>query len=208
MDRCGSTTTTWGSGRSCGTGSSARTGSPPRSCRTRRARRRGAATTGRSPRRGAAPPPAAGGVAVDGEIRRGPVRMALLYRWAQRHTARPVKACIGAGPVQLSTLAHFRAGPVKDRYQLSRALADVFRAEVAEVVEAGCKHIQLEDLGAWMPHLSGLKDYDWVCEIVERTLGETPPGVERSWHFCKGNAWGNKLDGMTRSEEHTSELQS
>jgi 5-methyltetrahydropteroyltriglutamate--homocysteine methyltransferase len=32
---------------------------------------------------------------------------------------------------------------------------------------------------------------------VNRTLGETPPGVERSWHFCKGNAWGNTLDGMT-----------
>lgn len=139
----------------------------------------------------------AGGVAVEGDIRRGPVRMAVLYRWAQRHTARPIKACIGAGPVQLSTLAYFRGGPVKNRYELSRALAEVFRAEIAEVVEAGCKHIQLEDLGAWMPYLSGDSDYDWVCEIVERTLGETPPGVERAWHFCKGNAWGNKLDGMT-----------
>jgi 5-methyltetrahydropteroyltriglutamate--homocysteine methyltransferase len=139
----------------------------------------------------------AGGVAVDGEIRRGPVRMALLYRWAQGHTGKPIKACIGAGPVQLSTLAHFRAGPIKDRYALSRALADIFRAEIAEVVEAGCKHIQLEDLGAWMPHLSGDKDYDWVCEVVDRTLGETPPGVERAWHFCMGNAWGNKLEGMT-----------
>ena len=30
--------------------------------------------------------------------------------WAQRHTQRPIKACIGAGPVQLSTLAHFASG--------------------------------------------------------------------------------------------------
>jgi 5-methyltetrahydropteroyltriglutamate--homocysteine methyltransferase len=139
----------------------------------------------------------AGGVAVEGEIARGPVRMALLHRWAQRHTARPIKACIGAGPVQLSTLAHFRGGPIKNRYDLSRALADVFRAEIAEVVEAGCKHIQLEDLGAWIPHLSGARDYEWVCEIVERTLGETPPGVERAWHFCLGNAWGNQMEAMT-----------
>jgi 5-methyltetrahydropteroyltriglutamate--homocysteine methyltransferase len=139
----------------------------------------------------------AGGVAVDGDIKRGPVRMALLYRWAQHHTGRPIKACIGAGPVQLSTLAYFRAGPVKNRYELSRALADVFRAEIAEVVEAGCKHVQLEDLGAWMPHLSGEKDYDWVCDVIDRTIGEAPAGVERTWHFCKGNAWGNKVDGMT-----------
>jgi 5-methyltetrahydropteroyltriglutamate--homocysteine methyltransferase len=136
-------------------------------------------------------------VAVDGEIARGPVRMALLYTWAQAHTGRPIKACIGAGPVQLSTLAHFRGGPVKNRYELSRALAEVFRAEIGEVVDAGCKHVQLEDLGAWMPHLSGTKDYDWVNEIVDRTMAEIPPGVERAWHFCMGNAWGNKLEGMT-----------
>jgi 5-methyltetrahydropteroyltriglutamate--homocysteine methyltransferase len=123
--------------------------------------------------------------------------MALLYRWAQHHTPKPIKACIGAGPVQLSTLAHFRAGPIKNRYDLSRALAEVFRAEIAEVIAAGCQHIQLEDLGAWMPHLSGDKDYDWVCETVERTFGDTPAGVERAWHFCMGNAWGNKLEGMT-----------
>jgi 5-methyltetrahydropteroyltriglutamate--homocysteine methyltransferase len=139
----------------------------------------------------------AGGVGVDGPIERGPVRMELIYRWAQAHTQKPIKACIGAGPVQLSTLAHFRGGPVKNRYDLSRALADVFRAEIGEVVGAGCKHIQLEDLGAWMPHLSGEKDYDWVTDIVDRTMAEIPQGVERSWHFCMGNAWGNKLEGMT-----------
>jgi 5-methyltetrahydropteroyltriglutamate--homocysteine methyltransferase len=139
----------------------------------------------------------AGGVAVDGEIKRGPVRMALLYRWAQHHTRKPIKACIGAGPVQLSTLAHFRGGPVKNRYDLSRALAEIFRAEIAEVIEAGCQHVQLEDLGAWMPHLTGAKDYDWVCETVDRTFGETPPGVERAWHFCMGNAWGNQMEGLT-----------
>jgi len=140
----------------------------------------------------------AGGVAVEGPIERGPVRMALLYQWASRHTTRPIKACVGAGPIQLSTLAYFKAGPVKDRYQLSRALADVFRAEIAELVEAGCKHVQLEDLGAWMPHLSGDKDWAWVTETVDRVMAEIPTGVERAWHFCLGNAWGNKLEGMTR----------
>ena len=139
----------------------------------------------------------AGGVAVTGPIERGPVRMELFYRWAQSHTDRPIKACIGAGPVQLSTLAYFKDGPVKNRYELSRALADVFKAEIGEVVSAGCKFIQLEDLGAWMPHLSGEKDYDWVTDIVDRTMSEIPQGVERAWHFCMGNAWGNKLEGMT-----------
>src|SRR5690606_10000186 len=75
----------------------------------------------------------AGGVAVRGPIARGPVRMAYLYRLAQRLTARPVKACVGAGPVQLSTLAHFEGGPIEDRYQLADALAGVFAAEIADL---------------------------------------------------------------------------
>jgi 5-methyltetrahydropteroyltriglutamate--homocysteine methyltransferase len=142
----------------------------------------------------------AGGVGVDGPIERGPVRMALIYGWAQRHTHKPIKACVGAGPVQLATLAHFRGGPTgtpKNRYELAKALADVFRAEIKELVEAGCKHIQLEDLGAWMPHLSGDKDWAWVSETIDRTMADIPAGVERAWHFCLGNAWGNKLEGMT-----------
>jgi 5-methyltetrahydropteroyltriglutamate--homocysteine methyltransferase len=141
----------------------------------------------------------AGGVAVRGEIRRGPVRMAFLYQLAQARTARPVKACVGAGPVQLSTLAHFESGPIRDRYQLSRALADVFRAEIAELIAAGCRYIQLEDLGAWIPTLSGEKDFAWVAEIVNHTLAgaRAAAGVRTAWHFCMGNAWGNKLEGMT-----------
>jgi 5-methyltetrahydropteroyltriglutamate--homocysteine methyltransferase len=140
----------------------------------------------------------AGGVAVEGPIERGSARMALIYQWAQRHTQKPIKACVGAGPVQLSTLAYFKSGPVKNRYDLSAALADVFRAEIAELVTAGCKHIQLEDLGAWMPHLTGGgKDWDWVASTVDRTMAEIPKGVEKSWHFCLGNVWGNKMEGMT-----------
>ena len=139
----------------------------------------------------------AGGVALDGPIARGPLRLAFLYQLAQRHTARPVKACVGAGPVQLSTLVHFRGGPVKDRYQLARELAAVFAAEIRDLVEAGCRHIQLEDLGAWIPTLSGERDFAWVREVVEQTIGAIPPGVRRGWHFCLGNAWGNRMLGMT-----------
>ena len=139
----------------------------------------------------------AGGVGVDGPIERGPVRLAHLYRLAQKYSERPIKACVGAGPVQLSTMAHFREGPVKDRYELSYALSDIFRAEIAELVEAGCRHIQLEDLGAWIPNLSGEKDFQWVSDVVNRTLGDIPEDVHTSWHFCLGNAWGNKMHGMT-----------
>jgi 5-methyltetrahydropteroyltriglutamate--homocysteine methyltransferase len=137
----------------------------------------------------------AGGVAVKGPIERGPVRLAELYRIAQRNTDRPIKACVGAGPVQLSTLAHFQGGPIKNRYMLADALAGVFNAEIHELVEAGCRYVQLEDLGAWIPNLSGEKDFAWVANVVHRVL----EGVKAhtSWHFCLGNAWGNRIKGMT-----------
>ncbi len=141
----------------------------------------------------------AGGVAVRGPIERGPIRMAELFRIAQRNTARPIKACVGAGPVQLSTLAHFEAGPVKNRYDLSYALSDVFRAEIRDLIQAGCRHVQLEDLGAWMPNLSGEKDFAWVTDVVNRTMTDATAaaGVSTSWHFCLGNVWGTRMKGMT-----------
>jgi len=136
-----------------------------------------------------------GGVSVTGPIVRGPIRLPALYRLAQKHTQRPIKACVGAGPVQLSTLAHFTSGPVKDRYALSEALADVFAAEIRDLVAAGCAHIQLEDLGAWIPTLSGEKDFAWVSRIVNRTLAGVT--ARKSWHFCLGNVWGNRMQGLT-----------
>lgn len=138
----------------------------------------------------------AGGVALRGKPERGPIRMALLYRLAQQYTDKPIKACVGAGPVQLATLAHFKDGPIKDRYELSYALSEIFNAEIHELIAAGCQHIQLEDLGAWMPTLSGDKDFAWVADVVNKTLAGV--NVRKSWHFCMGNAWGNRLKGMTR----------
>ena len=139
----------------------------------------------------------AGGVAVIGELERGPLRLAHLYKLAQAKTSTPVKACVGAGPIQLATLAHFKGGPLGNRYELAEALSDIFRAEISDLVQAGCKHIQLEDLGAWIPNLSGSDDFDWVLRTVDRTLADVPADVETSWHFCLGNAWGNRVKGMT-----------
>lgn len=100
-----------------------------------------------------------GGVALIGPIERGPVRLRQLYEIAAAAAERAVKACVGAGPAQLSTMAHFEGGPISDRYELSYALAEVFAAEIDDLVAAGCRHIQLEDLGARMPNLSGPKDF-------------------------------------------------
>jgi 5-methyltetrahydropteroyltriglutamate--homocysteine methyltransferase len=144
-----------------------------------------------------------GGVAVSGPIERGPVRLARLYEIATAMTTRPIKACVGAGPLQLSTMAHFEGGPVKDRFQLSAALAEVFRAELEDLLAAGCRHVQLEDLGAWVPNVTRSdRDFAWVTSTVDALfagLDTAPDGapVERCWHFCLGNAWGSRAEGLT-----------
>jgi len=145
-----------------------------------------------------------GGVAVRGPIERGTVRLAELYGIAADVAQRPVKACVGAGPLQLSTMAHFEAGPIKNRFDLSAALAGVFRVEIEDLIGAGCRHVQLEDLGAWVPNVTRAdRDFEWVTSTVDRLfagLAQAPDGapVERCWHFCLGNAWGSRAEGLTR----------
>jgi methionine synthase II (cobalamin-independent) len=145
-----------------------------------------------------------GGVALRGPIERGPLRLAELYRIADAVADRPIKACVGAGPLQLSTMVHIQDGPIHDRFALSAALADVFRAEIEDLVAVGCRHVQLEDLGAWVPNVThAQRDFDWVTSTVNRLfadLQQAPDGerIERCWHFCLGNAWGSRAEGLTR----------
>lgn len=140
----------------------------------------------------------AGTVAVQGPIEHGPLRLAQLYDFAQSETQRPLKACVGAGACQLSTLAHFESGPIRDRFGFSAALAQIFNREMRELAAAGCQHIQLEDLGAWIPNLARdpERDFAWVRSTVDAMLAGV--SARKSWHFCMGNAWGNRLDAMTR----------
>jgi methionine synthase II (cobalamin-independent) len=131
-----------------------------------------------------------GGVINSGPVKRGTMRLADLYQVAKKHTKKPVKVSVGAGPVNLAWHAYFNH--YKNAKELSLALAPVFNAEMKELVAAGATYLQIEDLGAWMPLFTGDKnDYTWIkdciaqcCDGVKATIG---------WHFCFGNAWGNDL---------------
>jgi 5-methyltetrahydropteroyltriglutamate--homocysteine methyltransferase len=41
------------------------------------------------------------------------------------------------------------------------------------------------------------RDFEWVTSTVDRLFGGVE-GVERCWHFCLGNAWGSRAEGLTR----------
>ena len=138
----------------------------------------------------------AGSARLVGPIEPGPLRMAYLWSLAQAATDTPVKAGVGAGPAQLSGLVHFEGGPVKDRFELSQALAELFNQELLDLQDAGCSYIQYEDLGAWTPNLTGPGDFPWVCDTVNRVMHNVH--AHKAWHFCLGNAWGNRLDALVQ----------
>jgi 5-methyltetrahydropteroyltriglutamate--homocysteine methyltransferase len=131
-----------------------------------------------------------GGVINSGEVKRGPIRLADLYKIAAKHTDKPIKVSVGAGPVNLAWHVHFQH--YKDPKELSYALAPIFNAEMKDLVEAGANYLQIEDLGAWLPLFTGDdSDWDWISDVI----GQCCDGVDAKigWHFCFGNAWGNDI---------------
>jgi 5-methyltetrahydropteroyltriglutamate--homocysteine methyltransferase len=131
-----------------------------------------------------------GGTTTTGPVGPGPSRLAWIYKRAARLTDRPLKVSVGAGPCNLPMHLYYDDDSYyKDPKALGSDLAPIFNAELSELVAAGARHIQLEDLGAWMPVQTGdYGDSEWVVETIDRTID----GIDATigWHFCMGNAYG------------------
>ena len=97
---------------------------------------------------------------------------------------------MGAGPVNLAWHVYYEH--YKDPKELSFALAPIFNAEMKDLVEAGATFLQIEDLGAWLPLFTGDdEDYKWIAEVITQCVDGVDAKI--AWHFCFGNAWGNRL---------------
>jgi 5-methyltetrahydropteroyltriglutamate--homocysteine methyltransferase len=135
---------------------------------------------------------ALGGTTTTREIERGPAHLADLYQIAAKATSKPIKVCVGAGPINLTYHVYFDAPDsyYTNQRELAEDLVPIFNAEMKELVDAGASFLQLEDLGAWQPIISGDdRDAEWVVEIVNRTIEGVDAKI--AWHFCLGNASGN-----------------
>ena len=131
-----------------------------------------------------------GGVINSGPVKHGPIRLADLYKIAVKHTDKPVKVSVGAGPANLAWHVYFQH--YKNAKELSFALAPIFNKEMKDLVAAGATYLQFEDLGAWLPLFSNNKDdYKWIRESVEMCCDGVDAKI--GWHFCFGNAWGNDI---------------
>jgi methionine synthase II (cobalamin-independent) len=134
-----------------------------------------------------------GGVVNSGPVEHGPIRLTDLYKLASRYATKPMKVSVGAGPVNLAWHVYFKH--YKDAKELSYALAPIFNAEMKELVEAGATFLQIEDLGAWLPLFTEDEgDYEWIADVIAQCVDGVDAKI--AWHFCYGNAWGNRLSGI------------
>jgi 5-methyltetrahydropteroyltriglutamate--homocysteine methyltransferase len=101
-----------------------------------------------------------------------------------------MKVSVGAGPVNLAWHVYFEH--YKDAKELSYALAPIFNQEMKDLVAAGATFLQIEDLGAWLPLFTeDESDYEWIADVMTQCVEGVDAKV--AWHFCYGNAWGNRL---------------
>jgi 5-methyltetrahydropteroyltriglutamate--homocysteine methyltransferase len=135
-----------------------------------------------------------GGVVNSGPIGdRAPLRLVDFYKLAKRYATRPIKVSVGAGPVNLAWHVYFQH--YKDPRELSYALAPIFNAEMKALAAAGANFLQYEDLGAWLPLFTkNTDDYKWIGDVVAECIAGVDAKI--AWHFCYGNAWGNRLAGL------------
>jgi methionine synthase II (cobalamin-independent) len=134
-----------------------------------------------------------GGVVNSGPVEHGPIRLVDLYKIASQFATKPMKVSVGAGPVNLAWHVYFEH--YKDARELSYALAPIFNAEMKALVEAGAEFLQIEDLGAWLPLFTNDEgDYEWIGDVIAQCVDGVDAKI--AWHFCYGNAWGNRLAGL------------
>lgn len=116
-------------------------------------------------------------VVVTGQVSRGTMHLAQLWRPAQAVSPKTVKFCSGMGPANLAawlTDLHYH-----DKAALYRDLADAYNAEFKDAVAAGVRIFQLDDVGFT---LHAPEDYPLVVDTINRALD----GVDalRILHIC------------------------
>jgi 5-methyltetrahydropteroyltriglutamate--homocysteine methyltransferase len=119
---------------------------------------------------------------VTGEIKPGKPILSKDWKFAQSKSSRPVKAIV-PGPYTLAALSldkHYNG-----RAKLALAFAEALRGEVDALVEAGCKHLQVND-----PVIIFNKDdYPIFRDAIARLLGGVK-GVETGVYTWFGDCAG------------------
>jgi 5-methyltetrahydropteroyltriglutamate--homocysteine methyltransferase len=117
-------------------------------------------------------------VAIVNKLGRGTVHHAVNWGIAQRCTTKPVKAFFAMGPIELSMTMVDEF--YRDRKALLRDMAEIYRGEIQDAVNAGAKIVELDDLIFLAPP----DEWSFDTEILNQVLD----GIDayKIWHCCHG----------------------
>ena len=117
---------------------------------------------------------------VEGTVARGDMPLIDHWRFAQAHSTRLVKVCV-TGPHMLAKRAHNEA--YRTDRELVLDLAAVLNTELRELVEAGCRFIQVDE-PVWVGYPEEVRA--WAVEAFNRTVEGLAP-AKVTLHVCYGN---------------------
>ena len=97
-----------------------------------------------------------------------------------------------AGQPGLARLLPALQGPAR---AVLRAGADLQRRDEGRWSRRAPPSSSIEDLGAWLPLFTeNDDDYKWIADVIPQCVDGVDAKI--AWHFCYGNAWGNRLAGL------------
>jgi 5-methyltetrahydropteroyltriglutamate--homocysteine methyltransferase len=129
-----------------------------------------------------------------GPVGRGTLQYTAIWKAAQRLTARPVK--FGTITPELIALA-VRDLHYKDLRRAILAISDALHEELAELVDAGCKVVQMEETQIHLLAAKGLVDKvlnpEFMVEVFNNTVRGLRGKAEIWCHTCWGNPAAQRL---------------
>lgn len=125
---------------------------------------------------------------IAGPIGRGTLHYAPIFLTAQGLTAKPVK--FGTITAELLGLA-LRDKHYKNRRERILAIADAIHDELAEVVAAGCRIIQLEEPQLHLAPLRGAIDQEVSLDFLVEVFNRTVRGLRETCEVWGHSCWGN-----------------
>jgi len=129
-----------------------------------------------------------------GPVGRGTLQYTAIWKAAQRLTARPVK--FGTITAELIAMA-VRDLHYKDLRKAILAISDALHEELSELVEAGCKVIQMEEPQIHLLAAKGLTDKvlnpDFMVEVFNNTVRGLRGKAEIWCHTCWGNPGAQRI---------------
>ena len=132
---------------------------------------------------------------VTGEVKRGPLEYARVWKVAQRMTRKPVKFGAISGQMIATGVNDRHYG---DRRQLAMALSRAMNEELHELADAGCPVIQVEEPA--IHGMVGVDDKEVTGDFLVEAFNAEVKGLRAKTEVWCHTCWGNPAAQRTETQ--------